>query len=175
MPLRWDNIKILQANDGRQQQHGGGPVQGMNGLHLMEQGMNGLHLMEEVVGSQVDAVEPAECRAHQDPVPGSAVPVLDQGPGITAGAMVPDRPRIRRRDGDDIVENTAPGQDRCRSGADGDRLGRAAGIAATAAAISSGPAGPRIRRAARHARMLMTLLAAIRRGPQPIRPGGSIG
>jgi len=43
MPLRWDNIKILQAIDDRQQQHGGGPVQGMNGLHLME----------EVAGSQV--------------------------------------------------------------------------------------------------------------------------
>jgi hypothetical protein len=43
MPIRWDNIQILQAIDRRQQQHGGGPVQGMSGLHLME----------EVAGSQV--------------------------------------------------------------------------------------------------------------------------
>jgi uncharacterized protein (TIGR02391 family) len=43
MPIRWDNIQILQAIDRRQQQHGGGPVQGMSGLHLME----------DVAGSQV--------------------------------------------------------------------------------------------------------------------------
>ena len=35
---RWDNIEILQAIDRRQQEtYRGGPMRGVNGLHLMEQ------------------------------------------------------------------------------------------------------------------------------------------
>ncbi len=38
MTGRWDNIEILQAIARKQQEtYGGGPMRGVNGLHLMEQ------------------------------------------------------------------------------------------------------------------------------------------
>ena len=38
MADRWDNIEIVQAIDRRQQEtYRGGPMRGVNGLHLMEQ------------------------------------------------------------------------------------------------------------------------------------------
>jgi len=47
----------------------------------------------------------------------------DQRLRVSRIAGVPDRPGIRGAEGDDIVENAGSGQDRCRGGADGHRIG----------------------------------------------------